>query len=118
MQYMFNNCRSLTSLNLSKLNVSNVTNMDSMFSNCTKLVTLDISNWDTRRVTNMEKMFYQANNLTTITGVLDLRACTNYKEMFNGCSKLTMVKVKNLPTDIDTFCSAARIDKSKVIVVA
>ena len=66
----------------------------------------------------MEKMFYQASKLTTITGVLDLRACTNYKEMFNGCSKLTMVKVKNLPTDIDTFCNTARIDKSKVIVVA
>jgi hypothetical protein len=66
----------------------------------------------------MEKMFYQASNLTTITGTLDLRACINYKDMFTGCDKLTMVKVKNLPTDIDTFCSTAKIDKSKVIVVA
>ena len=92
--------------------------MDSMFSNCTKLVTLDISNWDTRRVTNMENMFAQNEKLTTITGTLDLRACTNYKDMFSGCSALTMVKVKNLPTDINTFCTAAKIDKSKVIVVA
>ena len=92
--------------------------MDSMFSNCIKLVTLDISNWDTRRVTNMKNMFAQNDKLTTITGTLDLRSCTDYKDIFSGCTKLTMVKVKNLPVNIDTFCTTAGIDKSKVVVVA
>ena len=118
MRSMFDRCESLTPINVSNWNTSNVTDMSSMFNGCSALTSLDISNWNTSKVTNMSNMFYGDNKLTTITGILDLRACTNYKDMFSGCSALTMVKVKNLPTDIDTFCSTARIDKSKVIVVA
>lgn len=114
----FTYCSGLTELDVSKWNTSKVTEMNYMFNGCSSLKKLDVSNWDTSKVTNMEKMFYQASNLTTITGTLDFRVCTNYKDMFTGCDKLTMVKVKNLPTDIDTFCSVAKIDKSKVIVVA
>jgi hypothetical protein len=66
----------------------------------------------------MYVMFAQCDKLTTINGVIDLKSCTNYENMFNGCPKLTSVKVKNLPTDIDTFCRIADINKSKVIVVS
>jgi len=66
----------------------------------------------------MSFMFANCRSLTTITGVLDFKNCIYYNGMFLNCTKLTSVKVKNLPVDIDTFCRGANIDKSKVIVVS
>ena len=40
---MFYNCASLTSLDVSNFNTSNVTNMSYMFQSCSKLTTLDLS---------------------------------------------------------------------------
>ena len=114
---MFGNCNSLTSLDLSKWNTSKLTNMEYMFIGCNLLTYIDLSKWDTSKVTNMYYVFNGCSSLTTITGVIDFKNCTDYSSMFIGCNNLTSVKVKNLPTDIDTFCTRAKIDKSKVIVV-
>lgn len=118
MGQMFNFCLKLTSLDLSTWNTSKVTSMWAMFNSCTSLTTVKINNWDTSKVTNMKKMFGDCTNLTTIEGVLDLKSCNDYEDMFLSCNNITSVKVKNLPTDIDTFCRKARIDKSKVTVVS
>ena len=118
MGQMFNFCLKLTSLDLSTWNTSKVTSMWAMFNSCTSLTTVKINNWDTSKVTNMKKMFSDCTNLTTIEGVLDLKSCNDYEDMFLSCNNITSVKVKNLPTDIDTFCRKARIDKSKVTVVS
>ena len=88
------------------------------FIHCDSLTTLKINNWDTSKVTRMKSMFNYCTNLTTIEGVLDLKSCNDYEDMFLSCDNLTSVKVKNLPTDIDRFCRIARIDKSKVVVVS
>ena len=118
MGQMFNFCLKLTSLDLSAWNTSKVTSMWAMFNSCTSLTTIKINNWDTSKVTNMKKLFSDCTNLTTIEGVLDLKSCNDYEDMFLSCNNITSVKVKNLPTDIDTFCRKARIDKSKVTVVS
>ena len=118
MGQMFNFCLKLTSLDLSAWNTSKVTSMWAMFNSCTSLTTVKINNWDTSKVTNMKKMFSDCTNLTTIEGVLDLKSCNDYEDMFLSCNNITSIKVKNLPTDIDTFCIRARIDKSKVTVVS
>ena len=118
MGQMFNFCLKLTSLDLSTWNTSKVTSMWAMFNSCTSLTTVKINNWDTSKVTNMKKMFSDCTNLTTIEGVLDLKSCNDYEDMFLSCNNITSIKVKNLPTDIDTFCIRARIDKSKVTVVS
>lgn len=118
MHELFNSCKKVTSLDLSRWNTSKVTDMRAMFVYCDALTTIKINNWDTSKVTNMNQMFKECTNLTTIDGVLDLKACTNYEYMFSRCDSLTSVKVKNLPTDIDTFCNTAKIDKSKVTVVS
>ena len=118
MGQMFNFCLKLTSLDLSTWNTSKVTSMWAMFNSCTSLTTVKINNWDTSKVTNMKKMFSDCTNLTTIEGVLDLKSCNDYEDMFLSCNNITSIKVKNLPTDIDTFCRGARIDKSKVTVVS
>ena len=117
MSAMFNSCPKLHSLDLSNWNTSNVTNMANMFNGCSSLTSLDISEWDTSKVTAMSFMFANCSSLTTINGILDFKNCAYYNGIFINSYNLTSIKVKNLPTDIDTFCTSARIDKSKVIVV-
>lgn len=117
MSAMFNSCPKLHSLDLSNWNTSNVTNMANMFNGCSSLTSLDISEWDTSKVTAMSFMFANCSSLTTINGILDFKNCAYYNGIFINSYNITSIKVKNLPTDIDTFCTSARIDKSKVIVV-
>lgn len=114
---MFSNSVPIVNLNLSNWNVTKLVSTNSAFASMVKLKTLDISNWDTSNIIDMAYIVAYCPNLTTINGVFDLRSCTRYGGMFQNCNKLTSVKVKNLPTDIDTFCATAAIPKSKVIVV-
>ena len=111
---MFYYCKALTSLDLSNFDTSKVTYMIWMFNGCTALTSLDLSNFDTSKVTSMGSMFFNCTNLTTIKGVIDMKSCTDYKNMFTGCSKLTGVKIKNPPAD---FESKAGITSSQYTVV-
>ena len=117
MSGIFNSCQKLQSIDVSKWNTSKVINTANMFNTCSLLTSLDLSNWNTSNVKYMSFMFANCRALTTITGILDFKNCIYYNGMFLNCTKLTSVKVKNLPVDIDTFCRGANIDKSKVIVV-
>ena len=115
---MFNACNGTTNIDVSRWNTSKVTSMRWMFKTCVYLTSMDISNWDTSNVINMEGMFDSCRDLRTITGVIDMKSCTSYARMFDACTNLTNVKIKNLPTDIDTFCNVARINKSQVTIVS
>ena len=98
---MFNSCNALTNLDVSKFNTSKVTDMSYMFRGCKELTTLDISNWDTSNVVKMNGMFsvyFGEMKLTTITGVIDMKSCTSYNNMFYNCPNLTGVKIKNPPS--------------------
>jgi surface protein len=66
---MFYNCSSLTSLDLSKFNTSNVTDIWGMFWKCSSLKNLDVSNFDISKVEDMSSMFYEcsAYNFKNIT---------------------------------------------------
>ncbi|MDY3026021.1 MAG: BspA family leucine-rich repeat surface protein, partial [Candidatus Faecivicinus sp.] len=52
-----NGCSSLTSLDVSGFDTSNVTIMSWMFAGCSSLTSLDVSSFDTSKVTNMWWMF-------------------------------------------------------------
>jgi surface protein len=67
MEVMFTGASSLTSLDVSGWNTSNVTNMDSMFSGASSLTSLDVSGWDTSSVTNMNFMFRDASSLSSLS---------------------------------------------------
>ena len=62
MSYMFNKCSSLTSLDLSNFNTNNVENMKCMFRECTSLTSLNLSNFNTSNVNDMNQMFLNLNN--------------------------------------------------------
>ena len=99
---MFYYCKSLTTLDLSNWDTSNVDDMNDMFGSCHALTAIDISNWDTSNVTKMKAMFGWCDALTTIKGVIDMKSCTYYDDMFFDCTKLTGVKIKNPPEDFET----------------
>lgn len=98
MSYMFNNCRNLTSLDLSNLDTSSATTMRNMFSYCISLPTIDVSNFDTSNVTNMYEMFghygssYGSSDtpsrFTSLPGIENLNTSkvTNMYCMFANCS--------------------------------
>ena len=90
MNYMFDNCESLKSLDLTKFNTENVTSMKFMFEAYTTLTSLDVSNFNTAKVTEINYMFSNCSALTTIYAsdnfVTD--QVTYGNNMFNGCEKL------------------------------
>ena len=90
----------LTSLNLSKWDVSNATKLDGMFDSCEQLLSLDISNWDTNKCTNMNKMFNNCGKLSSILGIenLDVSNVTNLQYMFAGCTSLTSLDLSTWNT--------------------
>lgn len=103
---MFNNCSSLTSLDMSNFNTNQVTNMSYMFTNCNSITSLDLSNWDTSNVTNMSFMFNGCYTLQRIDGYLDWSKISSYPTNFitsNSSYRLRYMTIKNLGTTGTTF---------------
>ena len=99
MSYMFSWCFSLTSLNVSNFNNNNVINMSYMFSDCRSLTTLDLSNFNTNNVTYMSHMFYDCSSLTSLNlSNFNTNNVINMSYMFCHCSSLTSLNVSNFNT--------------------
>ena len=99
MSDMFDSCSSLTSLDVSKFDTSKVTNMRGMFASCSSLTSLDVSNFDTSKVTNMNGMFYHCSSLTNLdVSNFDTSEVTNMGAMFCGCGSLLSLDLSNFDT--------------------
>ena len=99
MYQMFLACSGLTTLDVSNFNTSKVTDMESMFDSCDGLTTLDVSSFNTSNVTNMENMFYYCSFLTSLDlSNFNTSNVTDMKRMFYGCSGLTTLDVSNFDT--------------------
>ncbi|MBR0433023.1 MAG: BspA family leucine-rich repeat surface protein [Bacteroidaceae bacterium] len=90
MKYMFSNCFSLTSLDLSHFNTSKVTDMYGMFEQCKALTELDLSQFSTSKVKNMQNMFISCQKLTTIyaSSNFSVSNVSFSQNMFIYCYKL------------------------------
>nr|DAU12818.1 MAG TPA: protein of unknown function DUF285 [Caudoviricetes sp.] len=72
---------------VSHLDTSNFTSMDSMFRNSYLLTELDVSHFDTSKVTNMSAMFKGCSSLTSLNvSGFDTSKVTNMSAMFKECS--------------------------------
>ena len=102
MDSMFNGCSGLKEVNLSGLNTSNVTTMSSMFQGCSGLTSVDLSGLNTSNVTTMASMFQGCSKLTSISAIdfsgLDTSNVILMDSMFKGCSKLTSVDLSGIDT--------------------
>ena len=99
MSYMFSNCSSLTSLDVTHFNTANVTNMWYMFSSCSALLSLNVTNFNTANVTNMRNMFSSCSSLTSLdVSHFNTANVTNMSYMFSNCVALTSLDVTNFDT--------------------
>ena len=99
MDSMFWNARGLTSLDLSSFDTSSVTNMFQMFDNASSLISLDLTNFDTSNVTNMSGMFTGTSNLTSLNvSSFNTSNVTNMSRMFDNAGSLTSLDVSSFDT--------------------
>ena len=100
MANMFSGNTSLTNITFGdNFNTSNVTRMDSMFSKCNKLTKLDLSMFDTSNVGGMNTMFWQCSSLKTLDlSNFDTSKLENTAHMFSGCSSLTTLNLSGFNT--------------------
>ena len=100
MGFMFRNCNSLTSLDLSSFNTENVTDMSSMFTNCEKLASLDLSSFKTDSVKSMRSMFSGCNSLTSLDlSSFKTDSVKSMSNMFNDCQKLESLNLSSFNTE-------------------
>lgn len=93
MDSMFRNCYLLTELDVSHFDTSKVTSMSYMFKGCSSLTSLNVSGFDTSKVTSMDEVF-------SASGVqkLDLRGWNvenvlAMQMMFENCAKLATLNL-------------------------
>ena len=99
MSYMFRECSSLTSLDVSNFDTKNVEKMDVMFYHCNKLTNLDVSHFDTSKVKSMVSMFNYCTQLDSIdVSNFDTRNVTNMGFMFSQCLRLRSIDVSHFDT--------------------
>ena len=99
MEYMFQGCRSLTSLDLSSFNTSKVTSIYAIFQNCTKLTTVDLTSFDTSNAIDIGAIFNCCNSLKSIDlSSFNTSKVTNMYYMFNNCSSLTSLDLSSFDT--------------------
>ena len=99
MHYMFFNCTSLISLNLSSFITSNVNEIECMFYYCSSLEYLDVSNFNTSIIQSFSQMFRNCKSLKS----LDLHSFNteiveNMNEMFANCISLTSLDISSFNT--------------------
>ena len=98
MYYMFGNNTSISNLDLSNWDTSNVTSMKSMFRG-TSLKKLNLNNWDTSNVTDMSFMFSESNNITELDlNHLNTGKVKDMNNMFNNMKSLTTLNIENWDT--------------------
>ena len=98
MNSMFEYCSNLTSLDVSNFDTSKVIDMSSMFSWCGSLTNLNVSNFDTAKVTNMQEMFGGCSITSLDLSKFDTSKVTNMSSMFSECDSLTNLDVSNFDT--------------------
>ena len=102
---MFENCKSLITIDLSVLNTNSVINMKSMFSGCSSLNYIAFSNnqdssFDSSSVTNMDYMFNGCQSFSSLDlNNLSTDSVVSMKNMFSYCTSLTSI-------DISTFITS------------
>lgn len=99
---MFNNTRSLTSLDLSTFKTAQLTDMDSTFANMASIKFLDLSVMNLTNVQTLRYLFANNTQLETLKMYnFEGKACTNISGIFSNCISLKYVAFNDFnPTAI------------------
>ena len=97
MFYMFYNCSSLKSVNLSNWVTPVLRDMNNMFYNCKKLVSINLSGFDTTNVQNMQHIFENCESLVSIDLFKTITTkITDLVGIFANCISLKSIDLSNL----------------------
>ena len=87
---MFYNCKSLKTIDFPTINTPFLTITDAMFLGCSSLTSLDLSNFETSKVTSMGNMFSRCEKLVSLSlsnfNASEVKSMAN---MFSNCKSLT-----------------------------
>ncbi|MCV3739970.1 BspA family leucine-rich repeat surface protein [Lentilactobacillus hilgardii] len=103
---MFGNSPNLTELDVSRFNTVKATNMSQMFMGCPKLRVLDVSNFNTAQVTDMSNMFLGCLTVEKLDVTnWDTAKVTDMSEMFGNCLELRQLNFSNWDTRAVKYAS-------------
>ena len=104
---MFTGCKSLRKINLNSFKLDSVNSIASMFKNCVSLEYLDLSSFKPYKLTNMDSLFYNCNSLTSIK--LDnffTSKVTSMELLFYNCSSLKLINLTSFNTESVTIMNS------------
>lgn len=96
MMEMFNSCKSLTEMDLTVIDTSNVDSFSGMFAHCSSVESLDLSNFNTSKTHLMTSMFSSCKALKTLNiSSFDTSQVRDMASMFSRCSSLTQLDISH-----------------------
>lgn len=106
MSKMFMDCQELETLDVSNFNMSSVTDISNMFSQCLALKSLDLSSWDTSNVTSMAYTFWQCTSIMELDlSNWNTSNVTNMNNMFSHSWVLHTITLGDWDTSSVGDCS-------------
>lgn len=93
---IFSNCSSLTEIDVSGWDVSNVVYGYSVFEGCSSLTELDLSNWDISKFNSLRELFSGCTNLRNVF-MLNWNSsnCTSAYRTFFDCKNIKLLDFSN-----------------------
>lgn len=98
-----------TQVDLANINVSQ--GVRYLFYNNTTITSVDLTGWDFSDITDARYMFSGCNNLVTITGSINLNKSTSVSNAFYNCSSLVHLPLKSFGFGVTT--NTLTLDLSK-----
>ena len=93
MDSMFRNCYLLTELDVSHFDTSKVTSMSYMFKGCSSLTSLNVSGFDTSKVTSMDEVFCESGVQKLDLSGWNVENVLAMRMMFQNCTKLATLNL-------------------------
>ena len=119
MSSMFCNCHISNGIDLSNFNVQNVKDMSYMFNGfygftgSSSFLELTLTNFSTPNLTNANGMFGKCSEVVVIDLLnIDLSKVETMSRMFEGCSKLQILRIKD-ETTVDKIKTQLKTDLNK-----
>ena len=99
MNCMFGDCISLELIDLSSINIKNVTSIAGLFINCSSLKSIDLSSFNTSNIINMDNLFSRCSSLKSIDlSSFNTSKVTNMCSLFRRCPSLTSICLSSFNT--------------------
>ena len=99
MRCMLGDCVSLELIDLSLKNTGNLTDIDGLFINCSSLKSINLSSFNTSNVINMSCLFANCSSLKTLDlSSFDTKNVTRMYSMFSNCASLNSLDLSSFDT--------------------